>query len=58
MSLDPLAMEFAAWSDYNYVLGNPIMLVDPSGRSPEEGSEEGGEGEEPFSPLNSWRVYS
>ena len=33
LSLDPLAAEFPAWSDYNYVLGNPVMLVDPDGRS-------------------------
>jgi len=33
-SLDPLAMEFPSWSDYNYVLGNPVMLTDPDGRCP------------------------
>ena len=33
LSLDPLAAEFPAWSDYNYVLGNPVMLVDPDGNS-------------------------
>ncbi|MEM6965150.1 MAG: RHS repeat-associated core domain-containing protein [Bacteroidota bacterium] len=35
LSLDPLAMEFPAWSDYNYVLGNPVMFIDPDGRAPE-----------------------
>jgi RHS repeat-associated protein len=35
LSLDPLAAEFPAWSDYNYVLGNPVMLVDPDGKAPE-----------------------
>ncbi|MEM1322811.1 MAG: RHS repeat-associated core domain-containing protein [Bacteroidota bacterium] len=35
LSLDPLAMEFPAWSDYNYVLGNPVRFIDPDGRSPE-----------------------
>ena len=23
------------WSDYNYVMGNPVMLIDPDGRSPQ-----------------------
>ena len=32
-AIDPLAEKFPAWSDYNYVLGNPVMLVDPDGRS-------------------------
>jgi RHS repeat-associated protein len=36
LSLDPLAHEFPSWSDYNYVLGNPITLIDPSGLTPEE----------------------
>ena len=36
LSLDPLAMEFPQWSDYNYVLGNPIRLVDPDGRAPKD----------------------
>ncbi len=33
-SLDPLAAEFPAWSDYNYVLGNPLYYTDPDGRFP------------------------
>ncbi len=33
-SVDPLAADFAGWSPYNYVLGNPIILIDPDGRSP------------------------
>jgi RHS repeat-associated protein len=35
LSLDPLAAEFLEWSDYNYVLGNPVMFIDPDGKSPE-----------------------
>ena len=34
LSVDPLAADYAAWSPYNYVLGNPIMLIDPDGRAP------------------------
>ena len=34
MSVDPLAMKFHAWSAYNYVMGNPIRLVDPTGKGP------------------------
>ncbi len=34
LSLDPLAADFPSWSDYNYVLGNPISFVDPDGKSP------------------------
>jgi RHS repeat-associated protein len=33
-SVDPLVDEFPEWSGYNYVLGNPLLLVDPDGRSP------------------------
>ncbi|MEM8586371.1 MAG: hypothetical protein AAGF87_19005 [Bacteroidota bacterium] len=34
LSVDPLAQDFAGWSGYNYVLGNPIVLTDPDGRFP------------------------
>lgn len=33
LSVDPLAAEYAGWSGYHYVLGNPVRLVDPDGRS-------------------------
>ena len=36
LSVDPLAADFAAWSAYNYVLGNPVSLIDPDGRAPED----------------------
>jgi hypothetical protein len=32
--LDPLAADFAEWSAYNYVLGNPVMFIDLDGRNP------------------------
>jgi len=32
LSLDPAQAEYPAWSAYNYVLGNPISLIDPDGR--------------------------
>ena len=34
LSLDPLAADFPAWSDYNYVIGNPIHFTDPDGKKP------------------------
>jgi len=32
-AIDPLADEYPGWSPYNYVLGNPLALVDPDGRA-------------------------
>ncbi|MCH2229808.1 MAG: RHS repeat-associated core domain-containing protein [Crocinitomicaceae bacterium] len=34
LSLDPLATKFPEFSAYNYVMGNPIALVDPDGKAP------------------------
>lgn len=39
--VDPLAGKFAGWSPYNYVIGNPVSLVDPDGMAP--GGPEGGD---------------
>lgn len=36
LSLDPLAEKYAGWSSYNYVLGNPVLLIDPDGRKPDK----------------------
>ena len=33
--VDPLADDYASWSPYNYVMGNPVKLIDPDGRSVE-----------------------
>jgi RHS repeat-associated protein len=34
LGVDPLAGSFGAWSPYNYVVGNPILMTDPDGRNP------------------------
>ncbi len=33
MQVDPLATDYPGWSPYNYVMGNPLSLIDPTGES-------------------------
>ncbi len=37
LSIDPLAEEFPNFNPYNYVMQNPLNLIDPTGMAPEEG---------------------
>ena len=30
-SVDPLASQYPSWSPYNYVMGNPVRYIDPTG---------------------------
>jgi RHS repeat-associated protein len=32
LSVEPLAKKFHSWSSYNYVVGNPVLVIDPDGR--------------------------
>jgi hypothetical protein len=36
LSVDPLAEKFPGWSAYNFVMNNPLRLVDPDGRAPQD----------------------
>lgn len=40
MTPDPLADRYPGWSPYNYVLGNPLRLVDPDGKQVDEYDDE------------------
>ncbi|ELR68721.1 hypothetical protein C900_05904 [Fulvivirga imtechensis AK7] len=33
-AIDPLAEEYSSWSPYNYVMNNPVNMIDPDGRNP------------------------
>ncbi len=34
MQTDPLAADYPGWCPYNYVMGNPLSLIDPTGMAP------------------------
>ena len=36
LSVDPLADQFPGYTPYNYTLNNPIKLIDPDGRAPQD----------------------
>ncbi|MCI5055686.1 MAG: RHS repeat-associated core domain-containing protein, partial [Flavobacteriales bacterium] len=50
-SIDPKAEDFHEWSPYNYVLNNPIKLIDPDGEAPSNGDDP-----EPFVSVNKPRT--
>jgi RHS repeat-associated protein len=37
LSVDPLTEKYPGWSAYNYVMNNPVRLIDPTGMGPEGG---------------------
>ncbi|MBV6513283.1 MAG: RHS repeat-associated core domain-containing protein [Ignavibacteriales bacterium] len=40
MTVDPLMDKYPGWSPYNYVMGNPLRLVDPDGMKVNDGDED------------------
>ncbi len=54
LSLDPLAATFPNISAYNYVFANPILLIDPTGRAPEETDNQEGEELSGWTETNAW----
>ena len=36
MSVDPLADKYPGWNPYHYTLNNPVRLIDPDGRAPDD----------------------
>ena len=52
LTLDPLANKYMGYSPYNYVLGNPVMLIDP------DGNEAQGPGDPPYIPINGLYVLN
>ena len=36
MTVDPLTDKYPNWTPYNYTLNNPVRLIDPDGRDPED----------------------
>jgi RHS repeat-associated protein len=56
-SVDPLAETMASWSPYNYVLGDPISLTDPTGMFPENWNSDS-EAKKPFDVSNRPDLWS
>jgi RHS repeat-associated protein len=36
LSTDPWQAKYPSWSTYNYVMGNPIVFIDPTGKGPQD----------------------
>ena len=50
--VDPLAEKFPSYSPYNFVMNNPLRLVDPDGRAPDDVIIKGDKAKETFKQLN------